>query len=177
MSATGAVTKIRNCVYSMSNNKTLRILVLCTGNSCRSQMAEGFFRYYGGDCVEVHSAGLEPKGVNPIAIQVMYAAGIDISTHSSDHVSNYVGQSFDYVITVCNNAAAGCPVFPGAAAKLHWPFDDPAEAIGTDEYVLAKFSRVRDQIGIRIKVWLKGQGLTVPNGPDIGRWSRRVDRA
>ncbi len=139
--------------------KSLRILVLCTGNSCRSQIAEGFFRHYGGSQVEIFSAGLEPKGVNPRAIQVMKEVGVDISRHTSDHLSKYLGQSFDYVITVCDNAAANCPVFPGAGAKMHWPFEDPAEAVGTEEQILSVFRRIRDDIGIKVKNWLETQGV------------------
>ncbi len=137
----------------MSDNR-LRILVLCTGNSCRSQMAEGFFRHYGNDKLEVFSAGIEPKGLNPKAVQVMEEIGIDISGQSSKHVSRYVGQSFDYVITVCDNAAKNCPVFPGHGKKLHWPFDDPAEATGSEEEILRVFRRVRDEIGRTIRTWL-----------------------
>ncbi len=135
--------------------KLLRILVLCTGNSCRSQIAEGFFRHYGRDQVEVFSAGLEPKGVNPRAIQVMKEVGVDISRHTSEYLSKYIGQSFDYIITVCDNAAANCPVFPGAGTKLHWPFDDPAEAVGWEEEILTVFRRVRDEIGTTVKYWLE----------------------
>lgn len=138
-------------------SQNLRILVLCTGNSCRSQMAEGFFRRYGAGHVDVVSAGLEPKGVNPRAIEVMGEVGIDISNHTSDHLSKYLGQSFDYVITVCDNAAANCPVFPGAGAKLHWPFADPADATGTEDEILASFRRVRDQISRQIDLWLKNR--------------------
>ena len=137
------------------SGKRIRILVLCTGNSCRSQMAEGFFRHYGRAKVDVFSAGTEPKGVNPTAVRVMNEAGIDISGHISNHVREYVDQKFDYVITVCDNAARNCPRFPGEGTKLHWPFDDPAEAMGTEEEVLAVFRRVRDDIGIRIKSWLE----------------------
>jgi arsenate reductase len=143
----------------MNQRQKLRILVLCTGNSCRSQIAEGYFRHYGGDWVEVFSAGLEPKGVNPRAIQVMNEVGIDISKHTSDHLSKYIGQSFDYVITVCDNAAANCPVFPGAGTKLHWPFEDPADATGMEEQVLAVFRRIRDEIGTKIKNWLMTSGV------------------
>ncbi len=155
MSETGTVLKTREKIEPMNDNKTLRILVLCTGNSCRSQIAEGYFRHYGGDRVEVFSAGLEPKGVNPRAIQVMKEVGIDISQHASDHLSKYMGQSFDYVITVCDNAAANCPVFPGAGTKLHWPFEDPADATGTEEQVLAVFRQIRDEIGAKVKNWLR----------------------
>lgn len=137
--------------------KKIRILVLCTGNSCRSQMAEGFFRHYGGDQVKVYSAGLEPKGVNPRAIEVMREIGIDISGHTSDHLSKYLQQPFDYVITVCDNAAANCPVFPGAGAKLHWPFDDPAQATGSESEIMACFRNIRDQISDKVRSWLSGQ--------------------
>ena len=124
-------------------------------------MAEGFFRYHGGSGVEVYSAGLDPKGVNPRAVQVMDEVGIDISRQSSDHLSKYMGQTFDYVITVCDNAAANCPVFPGAGIKLHWPFADPADATGAEEEIMAVFRNVRDEIGIRIRNWLeKNEALT-----------------
>lgn len=145
----------------MSKHKPLRILVLCTGNSCRSQIAEGFFRHYGGERVQVASAGLVPKGVNPRAIQVMKEVGIDLVQHTSDHLSKYIGQSFDYVITVCDNAAANCPVFPGAGTKLHWPFEDPADTTGTEEQVIASFRRIRDEIGIKVKNWLETSGELV----------------
>ena len=134
--------------------KKTRILVLCTGNSCRSQMAEGLFRHYGSNQIEVYSAGLEPRGINPRAIQVMHEIGVDISRHTSDHLSNYLGQAFDYVITLCDNAAANCPVFPGGRTKLHWPFADPGEAIGSEAEILRHFRSVRDQIAVRIKAWL-----------------------
>lgn len=131
-----------------------RILVLCTGNSCRSQMAEGFFRHFGSDRVEVFSAGLEPKGVHPVAIKVMAEGGIDISKQTSNHVSEYIGQTFDYVITVCDNAAERCPTFPGNTPRLHWSFEDPAGATGTEEAVLEVFRRVRTEIESRILSWL-----------------------
>lgn len=136
--------------------KRIRILVLCTGNSCRSQMAEGFFRHYGGQSVDVFSAGTEPKGVNPITVRVMNEIGADISAQTSNHAREYVDQTFDYVITVCDNAARNCPRFPGEGTKLHWPFDDPAEAIGSDADVLNQFRRVRDEIGAKTKDWLAG---------------------
>lgn len=133
-----------------------KILVLCTGNSCRSQMAEGYIRKYGGEQVVVHSAGLEPHGLNPRAVRVMREVGIDISGHSSDHLNEYLDETFDYVITVCDNAARNCPVFPGDGARQHWPFEDPAGASGTEEEILGVFRRVRDEIGERIRVWLEG---------------------
>jgi len=143
----------------MTQSSRIRILVLCTGNSCRSQIAEGFFRRFGESSVEVFSAGLEPKGVNPRAIQVMKEVGIDISNHTSDHLSKYIEQTFDYVITVCDNAAANCPVFPGAGTKLHWPFEDPADATGTEEQVLTVFRRIRDEIGTKVRNWLEASSL------------------
>ncbi len=142
----------------------LNVLVLCTGNSCRSQMAEGFLREYfrrRGDHTSaqaVKSAGLEPHGVNPHAIEVMSEIGIDISGHTSNHVTEYLEQSFDYVITVCDNAAANCPTFPGPARRLHWPFDDPAATVGTGEEILAEFRRIRDEIGDKIRAWLDSFG-------------------
>jgi arsenate reductase len=123
-------------------------------------MAEGFFRQYGGDRIEVCSAGLKPKGIHPLAIEVMAEIGIDISKQSSKHVSEYIGQKFDYVITVCDNAAANCPTFPGDAIRLHWPFDDPASATGTEEEVLGVFRRIRDQIGPAVEHWNKDKPLT-----------------
>jgi len=148
----------------------IKILVLCTGNSCRSQMAEGFFRHYGGDKIEVKSAGLEPKGVNPIAIKVMKEVGIDISGHTSKHLNEYLNEDFDYVITVCDNAAANCPVFPSRPTsgrgshgepveprlptRLHWPFPDPALATGTKEQILQVFKKVRDDMGEKVKGWV-----------------------
>jgi arsenate reductase len=122
-------------------------------------MAEGFLRHYGGDKVEVYSAGLNPKGLHPLAIKVMAEVGIDISKQTSNHVNEYFGQKFDYVITVCDNAATNCPTFPGNAIRLHWPFEDPADATGNEEQVMAVFRRVRDEIGIRIRNWLEKNGV------------------
>jgi len=127
----------------------VRILVLCTGNSCRSQMAEGFLRSLGNDQVEVHSAGLAPTELNPRAVVVMAEAGIDISGHTSKALDGFLYQEFDYVITVCANAAANCPFFPGGGVRLHWPFDDPAEFRGSDEEIMAGFRRVRDERWLR----------------------------
>ncbi|UCD64610.1 MAG: arsenate reductase ArsC [Candidatus Zixiibacteriota bacterium] len=138
----------------------MKILVLCTGNSCRSQMAEGFFKRYFEDAGDsesasaVRSAGLEPHGVNPNAVKVMNEIGIDISCHTSNHLSEYLDEQFDYVITVCDNAAANCPTFPGDTARLHWPLDDPAAATGTEDEILDEFRRVRDEIDGKIKAWL-----------------------
>lgn len=123
-----------------------KILVLCTGNSCRSQIAEGFLRHFAGSRAEVYSAGIETHGVNPKAIQVMAEAGIDTSSHTSNHVNEYAAIDFDYVITVCDNAKESCPYFPSRAKKLHYNFPDPAKATGTEEEVMNEFRRVRDLI-------------------------------
>lgn len=133
----------------------MNILVLCTGNSCRSQMAEGFFTQYLSDKGTVYSAGLDPQGVNPKAVHVMAELGIDISNNSSNHINEYLNHTFDYVITVCDNAAHNCPTFPGSGERLHWPFDDPAHAEGSDEEIMNEFRRVRDEIGRKITTWLK----------------------
>ena len=123
-----------------------KILVLCTGNSCRSQMAEGYLRHLAGDRFDVKSAGLEPSVVNPKAIQVMKEDGIDISGHTSKDVQQFVGQDFDYIVTVCDNAKERCPYFPGTAQRIHWSFKDPAEATGTEKEVIRVFREVRDKI-------------------------------
>ena len=124
----------------------IRILVLCTGNSCRSQMAEGWLQHYGGAFIDVNSAGVEVHGVNPLAIKVMGEAGIDISGHTSDNVDQYLDQSFDYVITVCDNARERCPYFPTKALKIHRNFQDPAKVKGSEEDQLNAFRSIRDQI-------------------------------
>ncbi|MCM8765830.1 MAG: arsenate reductase ArsC [Candidatus Omnitrophica bacterium] len=123
-----------------------KVLFLCTGNSARSQMAEGFLRHMAGDRFEVFSAGVKPTQVNPLAIKVMAEVGIDISKHRSKSVSEFIGQNFDYVITVCDNAKQTCPVFPGKYEKIHWSLEDPAQAQGTEEEKLAVFMKVRDKI-------------------------------
>ncbi|HEX9974898.1 MAG TPA: arsenate reductase ArsC [bacterium] len=133
-----------------------KILVLCTGNSCRSQMAEGYFRHLAGDRFEVTSAGLEPSVVNPRAIQVMKEDGVDISSHTSKDVDQFIRQKFDYIITVCDNAKEHCPFFPGQAERIHWSFEDPAAATGAETEILAEFRKVRDQIRERIKKFLRG---------------------
>ena len=134
-----------------------RVLILCTGNSARSQMAEGLFRHEAGDAVEVFSAGTKPSLVRPEAIAVMNEIGIDISGHRSKSVDEFSGEQLDYVITVCDNAKESCPVFPGATKRLHWPFNDPAAINGSDEERRAAFRTVRDQIHGRIMVFL-GEG-------------------
>ncbi|MBD1384245.1 arsenate reductase ArsC [Mucilaginibacter rigui] len=122
------------------------ILVLCTGNSCRSQIAEGYLRYFAGNKANIYSAGIETHGVNPKAIQVMADDGIDISAHTSNHVDEYLTIPFDVVITVCDNANEACPYFPGNVKRLHYNFPDPAKATGTPDEVMDEFKRVRDMI-------------------------------
>lgn len=123
------------------------VLILCTGNSCRSHMAEGFLRAAAGDVAGVHSAGSKPAGyVHPLAIKVMAEAGVDISGHHSKHMNDYLTRHVKTVITVCGNADQACPMYPGQVSRYHWGFDDPAHAKGTEEQVLAEFRRVRDEI-------------------------------
>ena len=121
-----------------------RILVLCTGNSARSQMAQGYLQHFAGGRAEVLSAGVEPKGVNPLAIQVMAEDGIDIAHHTSNHADEYTDLPFDYVITVCDNAREQCPFFPSAAQRVHQSFTDPGHSPGMD--ALTSFRQVRDEI-------------------------------
>ncbi len=131
-----------------------KVLILCTGNSARSQMAEGLFRQAGGDRYEVFSAGAKPSLVRPEAIAVMDEIGIDISGNRSKSVDEFAGQELDLVITVCDNAKESCPVFPGGTQRLHWPFEDPAALAGSEEQRLAMFRSIRDQIQARIKRFL-----------------------
>lgn len=137
------------------NPRPVRILVLCTGNSCRSQMAEGYFRHFGGPRLEVFSAGVEAHGLNPRAVQVMGEDGVDISGHTSDTVDKYADQTFDYVITVCDSARERCPWFPARIQRLHHSFPDPAQATGTEEEVMAAFRRVRDEIKAFVQEFLR----------------------
>ena len=122
------------------------ILVLCTGNSCRSQIMEGWLRFYGKEDVIVKSAGVETHGVNPRAILVMKEAGVDISSHTSNHVDEYINDEFDLIITVCDSAKEKCPVFPSRSETIHHNFPDPAKADGTENEILNQFRDVRDQI-------------------------------
>ncbi len=123
-----------------------RILVLCTGNSCRSQIADGYLKHFAGDKAEVYSAGVETHGVNPRAIAVMQEDGIDISHHTSNNVNEYTNIPFDFVITVCDNAKERCPFFPSTAQKFHHNFPDPAKATGTEEEIMESFRSVRNII-------------------------------
>lgn len=131
------------------------ILVLCTGNSCRSQMAEGYLRHFAGDRAQVFSAGIETHGVNPKAIETMREDGIDISRHSSNHVDEYADIAFDYVITVCDHAAERCPVFPTQAQRFHQNFADPAKVAGTEAEINEAFRHTRDQIKAYCKTFVE----------------------
>ena len=137
----------------------VRVLILCTHNSSRSQMAEGLLREMAGDRMEVFSAGTEPSRVNPLAVKAMEERGINISGHRSKHLNEYLDQPFDYVITVCDDAAETCPLFPGKAERIHWSFPDPSAATGSEEERLAVFRRVRDDIEARLREWLSAVSL------------------
>ncbi|MGI9106693.1 MAG: arsenate reductase ArsC [Pyrinomonadaceae bacterium] len=135
-----------------------RILILCTGNSARSQMAEGLLRHDGDGRFEVFSAGVSPSRVRPEAVEAMREAGIDITGQRSKSVDEFDGQAFDCVITVCDNAREQCPVYPAQTARLHWSFDDPAAAQGDAQTRLAVFRRVRDEIRMRLRGFLLTRG-------------------
>ena len=148
----------------MPSNRN-RYLVLCTGNRCRSQMAHGWLAHFGGDGVEILSAGTQPKGVHPLSIELMGEAGVDIQHHTSDHLSQYLEQDFDAVITVCDHAQEACPVFPGAKRVVHRSFEDPddtALAASDPEAFRARFCRIRDEI----RDW--SSGFLVDEGVVIG---------
>jgi arsenate reductase len=134
-----------------------KVLIICTGNSARSQMAEGLLRSEGGERFEVFSAGTQPSCVRPEAIAAMAEIGVDISGHRSKSVDEFIGQPLDFAITVCGGAKETCPVFPGNVRRLHWPFDDPASAQGSEEARMAVFRRVRDEIHQRIMLFLDDQ--------------------
>jgi arsenate reductase (thioredoxin) len=136
-----------------------KILFLCTGNSARSQMAEAFIRKYADDHFEAHSAGLEPKGLNPLTVKVMNEIGIDISDQTSKGIDTYLGKTlFQYLVTVCDDADKNCPtVWPGVNTRMHWSFQDPAAVEGTEEQKLTKFREVRDLIEAKVKTWLAEQ--------------------
>ena len=131
-----------------------QVLILCTGNSARSQMAEGLLREMAGDQMTVYSAGSKPSVVNPFAIQAMQVRGIDISQHRSKHLQEFLQRSFDYVITVCDNAAETCPMFPGPAQRVHWSFPDPAAIKGSDEDKLNSFVEVRNNLEKTLREWM-----------------------
>ena len=131
-----------------------RVLFLCTHNSARSQMAEGLLRALGGDRFEVASAGTEARGVNPLAVRVMAESGVDIGGHTSKTLDRFLGEPWDWVITVCDSANEACPIFPSARTRLHWSFADPSAADGTEPERLAVFRRVRDEIRAKLASWL-----------------------
>ncbi len=135
-----------------------KVLFLCTHNSARSQMAEGMMRRLAGDRFEVHSAGAEVTQVRPLAVRAMAEIGVDVSEQESKTLERYLGEPFDYVITVCNAANEACPIFPGAKNRLHWSFEDPAQANGTEEERLEVFRKVRDEIRERIERELLSEG-------------------
>lgn len=134
------------------------VLILCTGNSCRSHLAEGLLRKFAGDLLEVASAGSKPAGyVHRLAIEVMREIGVDIRQHTSKHMNEFLNRQVETVITVCGNADQACPLFPGQVNRHHWPFDDPAHATGTDAEKLAVFRRVRDQISAVFQAYADGR--------------------
>jgi len=136
-----------------------RVLFLCTGNSCRSQMAEGWLRHFAGERADVSSAGTKPSGLNPMAVAAMREAGVDISAHRSKHLDEVVNQDFLFVITVCDAAREACPVFPGALYQLHWSFEDPAAATETEEERMGMFRRIRDEIRDRVGEFAAREGF------------------
>lgn len=144
-----------------------KVLFLCTGNSARSQMAEGFLRHYAAGEFEAYSAGLEPKGLNPLTVQVMREIGIDVSGQRSKSVREYLGYvNFAYLIIVCGDAEEKCPtVFVGVSKRMFWPFDDPAAVQGSQAEKLAGFRRVRDEIGLKIREWLRELDVPLQNAP------------
>ena len=135
-----------------------RVLILCTHNSSRSQMAEGLLRAAAGGRIEVESAGTEATRVHPLAIRAMAERGIDITGHTSKTLDRFLDQPWDDVITVCDSAHETCPVFPKAGRRLHWSFEDPSKATGSDEAKLAVFRRIRDEIDARFREWLAKEG-------------------
>jgi arsenate reductase len=144
-----------------------KVLFLCTGNSCRSQMAEGFLRHVAGDTFDVFSAGTDPVGVNPDAVRVMAEKGVDISGQESKGVKPFLGRHFTCVVTVCDRASERCPIFPGVVKRIHWSFDDPAHATGTEEEKLAVFRRVRDEVEAHVRRFVSESATGVPFTGDI----------
>jgi len=140
-----------------------RVLFLCTGNSCRSQMAEGWLKHLGGDRFEVFSAGIEAHGLNPCAVAVMKEAGVDISDQESEVLDPELLKTTDLLVTVCGHADEHCPVVPATCEKQHWPFDDPAKATGTEAEIMNAFRRVRDQIKSKIRVFLEANPCSFPS--------------
>lgn len=150
-------TEERAVKLNMENNQPT-VLILCTGNSCRSHIAEGILRTAAGDLLNVQSAGSNPAGyVHPLAIQVMAEIGIDIATHRSKHLREFLDQNVETVITVCGHADQACPLFPGQVNRYHWPFDDPAKAAGSPEAVLAVFRQTRDAMRAVFEAYAAGR--------------------
>lgn len=137
-------------------NDRIKVMFVCTGNSARSQMAEGFARHYGQGRVEAHSAGMEPSRLNPYAVRVMREQGIDISGHQSKAFDWDLARQMDVVVTVCGHANESCPVLPPEVKRLHWPLEDPAAAKGSDDKILTTFRQVRDQVESRVQELLRG---------------------
>lgn len=135
-----------------------RVLFLCTGNSAHSQMAEGLLRSYAGESFDVASAGVSPSQVRPEAIEVMREVGIDVSNHRSKSVDEYIGQDFDYVVTVCDNAKQQCPIFPDVTTRIHWNLDDPSEAAGDKITKLSVFRRVRNELTAQLRLFIAAAG-------------------
>lgn len=140
-----------------------RVLFICTGNSARSQMAEGIMNHLSHGEWKVQSAGIFPSYVHPLAIRVMGEIGIDISQQTSKSIDQFAKKKFDYVITLCDDAAKSCPIFPGLSTRLHWPFQDPAAAIGTFEERVMVFRKVRDEIKTKIEEFLKSESFDIPD--------------
>ena len=138
-----------------SSAPTIRVLFLCTHNSARSQMAEALLRHIGGERFEVLSAGTEVTRVHPLAVAAMADVGLDISDARSKHLNEYVGDDFDYVITVCDAANESCPIFPGDPQRIHWSFSDPSAVEGSDEDRARAFAKVRDEITHRLRTWVQ----------------------
>jgi len=136
-----------------------KVLFLCTENACRSQMAEGFLRHLAKYRFDVFSAGIRPGKVNPLAVKAMKEEGVDISTHKSKSVNEYLGFNFDYVITVCNDARQSCPVFPQGYEHIHWDLEDPSYARGSEEQKLVVFRQVRDTVKRKIEAFIAGTPL------------------
>ena len=140
----------------MTGMRPIRVLFLCTGNSCRSHLAEGWLRQLAGDRFEAASAGAKPAGyVHPLAVQAMAEVGVDISQHTSKSLDSFAGQTFDWLITVCDHARESCPTFAGAKQRRHWSFDDPALARGSEAEKMAVFRRVRDEIKAQLEEFLR----------------------
>ncbi|OBS10095.1 arsenate reductase ArsC [Acidihalobacter prosperus] len=137
-------------------SETVRVLFLCSGNACRSQMAEAFLRHLGGARFEVYSAGSEPTGIHPLTYAVMAESGLDLAGHSSKSLSLFASERFDYIITVCDRARDRCPTFPGDSERIHWRFDDPAETV-EGQLPHDRFRRVRDELRERIRLWVAAQ--------------------